>query len=146
MTIGPQLPIHPAVGYETLTRLQVAICQRESRTPSKKRAEGDITLWVESQGRMLLNNVSKVCGYLPGLSLIVGVARIILNNMHPSALSDTRPIELQHTYRGIAEICQLGIFLLILDLIATIRDNWVVNAYIQKYPNVLDYPEKVKKT
>lgn len=56
-----------------------------------------------------LNTISKVVGYFPGVSVIVGLARMAFSVVYDGPNSSS------HTLRGIGEILQFGTFLFLID-------------------------------
>ena len=114
------LDIHPVFGYETGERWVVAVHQRKAYDQ----------LW--DQQREILNNFSKVASYIPGVNVIVGLARIIYcsRDLYKTKDLEKKIINAWHIGRGVAEIF-LGPLLIIADVIQTIRDRSLVNAYMK---------------
>lgn len=130
------LDIHPALGFETIDRWKVAVHQRDEQI---RLGGGDPQvnthrLWGEQ--RMGINNLSKFVAYIPGLNVIVGIARIILLSKDKTSNPQKKEIVTRHIYRGFAEIF-LGPLLLIPDVVQTFLDRGVVQDYVIRHPGVI---------
>ncbi len=127
------LDIHPAWGFETLDRWKVAVEQRDQYLKQQGKDPKQYFHREWGEQRIALNNVSKVLAYFPGLNVIVGIARIVLALQDRSEDPVKRAIIAKHIYRGLAEIF-LGPLLIIPDLVQTILDRDVVQAYLKTHP------------
>jgi Ankyrin repeats (3 copies) len=132
MINGRALDIHPAFGYETTRRWEVAVDLRDEDIKRKGRdpAEAHHRLW--GRERMIINNFSKAASYFPGVNVIVGLARIICCSMdlYQTTNPEKKFINAKHIGRGFAEIF-FGPLLIIVDVIQTIRDRSLVKAYLE---------------
>ena len=129
------LDIHPALGFETLERWNVAVNQRDEYITQKGANPKDANHRIWGEERRVLNNFSKIAAYIPGLNLIIGIARIILSLRSKTTNPEKKAINARHVYRGIAEIF-LGPLLMIPDVVQTIRDKAVVQMYLKNHPGL----------
>jgi hypothetical protein len=127
------LDIHPAFGFESKGRWDVAVEQRDEhiRQAGRDPAQACHRLWGDE--RRSVNNISKIVGYFPLLNIVIGIARIIINAQLRSQNPEKKAIIARHIWRGIAEIC-FGPILIIPDVVQTILDNNVVQKYKKAHP------------
>lgn len=121
------LPL-PAFGWDTHTRTEAG---RAQCSGASVRFESD---YMERSGGGFLGNVSKVASYIPGINVIVGIARVVLFSSLLIAEPETeseRFIEVMQLLRGIAEILA-GPLLLIVDAIKTIYDYCLAERYLNE--------------
>jgi hypothetical protein len=131
------LDIHPAFGFESVERWEVACNQRDESLIQKGKDLTDTTHRRWGPQRMALNNFSKIFAYIPGLNVIIGIARIIFSLANNKSQDPVKKaIYARHIGRGIAEIF-LGPLLLIADIVQTIRDKNVVQTYSQAHPELV---------
>jgi hypothetical protein len=130
------LDIHPALGFETLDRWNVATHQRDAQI---RESGGDPEQAYHRQfglPMMVANNASKVIAYHPSMSKIIGIVRIIIVLQDPTNNPQKKRIISWHIYRGIGEIC-LGPWMLVVDVIVTVLDKRLVKSYLEHHRGLL---------
>lgn len=137
MTTLRTLDIHPALGFETPDRWRVAVHQRDEkiRQTGGNPANFHHRLW--SSERMLLNNVSKCLVCIPGVNVIVGIARAIINtaNYYSTTNPEKQWICLSHLWLSLAEVL-FGPAVFVAHCIQTVFDKHIVDAYLTEHPGI----------
>jgi hypothetical protein len=104
-----RLQYPPAFGYETKDCNAGRIYLMLFSKVSGKRAEEDAYFAA---------NISKVLGYIPAINTLIGIARIVAALVFSVKLVPNKPL---HVARGLMEILSLIPFLIIADIIVSIR-------------------------
>lgn len=131
------LDIHPALGYETSDRWKVAVHQRDEKLRQNGKDPKNYNHRYWGTERMALNNLAKILIIFPGINVIIGIGRIILNCNDYVRTSDLdkKAISLSHIYRGIGDIV-FGPFMIVADIVKTLFDRQVVQAYLRAHPEL----------
>lgn len=137
------LDIHPAFGFESFKRWDVAVHQRDEKLKKEGKNLRDAHHREGRDFRMSLNNSSKVAACIPGLHLISAIVRMILCAKDKSRDPEKRAINARHIGRGIAEFFFLGPFLLLVDISQTILDQKLVEEYSRLFPDHANDPKKL---
>ncbi len=132
------LDIHPALGFETADRWKVAVHQRDEKLRQNGKDPEQYHHRYWGKERMVINNLAKVLILFPGLNVVTGIVRIILNINDYVRTSDLdkKAISLSHIYRGVGDIF-FGPFMIVADIVKTLFDRQVVNAYLRTHPELV---------